>query len=237
MTSWTPRSRCRPECGGTDSRGSGRYAAVVFDLDGVLLDSVEYKENGWRERALSGTLAELGIPVTQDNLKRLHIDRLQKDIVSVCRDLGIGDPATLWTTREKHVASEKKRAVYTSEVTAFEDTDILASLSRTYTLAVCSNATQDFLDFCMKQFGWEKHFLCWIGRAGNVGDLDIMKPHPYMLHEVTERLGSHNALFVGDRESDRAAARQEELDFALLSRNSCNGDIRSLHDLVDLLST
>ena len=210
------------------------YEIIGFDLDGVLLDSVCNGRNEWMHRVLKKTLDYFGIPGTKQNMEKIRMDNLMKNILAVCRDWGI-EPEVLWQVREKNLRAEKCNAMKTSEITLFPDVEVVKTLSHYYTLGICSNATQEFLNCSIKYFSLDKYFSCWIGRNGDIKDLMRMKPNPYFLNEMISQLHSKNILYIGDREQDRVAAHRAGIDFLLLSRNGNNGDLQNLYELVAYL--
>jgi len=210
------------------------YEIIGFDLDGVLLDSVRNGHNEWMHRVLKKTLDYFGIPSTKQNMEKIRMDNLMKNIRTVCRDWGI-EPEVLWQVREKNLQTEKCKAIKTSEITLFPDVKIVGTLSQNYTLVICSNVTQELLNFLMEYFSLDKYFSYWIGRNGDIKDLMRMKPNPYFLNKMILQLHSMNILYIGDREQDRIAAHRAGIDFLLLSRNGNNGDLQNLYELVAYL--
>ena len=213
----------------------GNYDIVGFDLDGVLLDSVSGDHNDWKYRMLRKTLAHFDIPDTRQNMEKIYMKNLAKNIEMFCRDFGIDKPETLWQVREENLREEKYQAILNSEISLFRDVSIVEVLSRSHTLAICSNVTQKMLDFYVSHFGLGEYFSCWVGRNGDFADLARMKPNPYFLNKMIAILNSTNILYVGDREQDLAAARKAGIDFLLLSRNGNKGDIQSLDELAAYL--
>ena len=211
------------------------YDAIGFDLDGVLLDSVRKDHNVWKYRMLSKTLAYFDIPDTSQNMEKIYMENLAKNIETFCRDFGIDRPETLWQVREKNLREEKYQAIRSSEISLFPDVRIVEALSRSHTLAICSNVTQEMLDFSVGYFSLGEYFSCWVGRNGDLEDLARMKPNPYFLNKMIAMLGSTNILYVGDREQDRAASRMAGIDSLLLARNGREGDIRNLDELAAYL--
>jgi len=207
------------------------YAIIGFDLDGVLLDSVRKYHNDWTYRMLRKTLAYFDIPDTRQNMEKIYMENLAKNIETFCRDFGIAKPETLWQVREKNLREEKYQGILSSEIPLFNDVRAVEVLSRSHTLAICSNATQRMLDFSLDYFSLSGYFSCWVGRSGDFEDLSRMKPNPYYLNKMIAMLNSTSILYVGDREQDREAARKAGIDSLLLSRNGNGGDIQSLNDL------
>lgn len=216
-------------------RQDRKYSSIGFDFDGVLLDSVREGPNAWKYRMLRKTLEHFDVPVTRENMAKIYMDNLAKNINTFCHDFGIDKPKTLWEVREKHLQEEKYSAIQREEISLFPDAEVVEDLSRSYTLAICSNITQTLLDYVVRYFDLNDHFACWIGRNGDLEDLSRMKPNPHFLKKMMGLLNSTSILYVGDREQDRVAARQAGIDFLLLSRNGNEGDIQHLGEIAEYL--
>ena len=216
-------------------RQDRKYSSIGFDFDGVLLDSVREGPNAWKYRMLRKTLDHFDVPITRENMEKIYMDNLAKNIHTFCRDFGIDEPETLWKVREKHLQEEKYSAIQREEISLFQDVGIVKNLSRTHTLAICSNITQTLLDYAVRHYKLTDHFACWIGRNGDLEDLSRMKPNAHFLKKMMGVLNSTSILYVGDREQDRVAARQAGIDFVLLSRNGNEGDIKNLGEIVEYL--
>jgi len=212
-----------------------KYESIGFDFDGVLLDSVREGHNAWKHRMLRKTLEHFDIPVTRKNMEKIYMDNLAKNIETFCRDFGIDKPETLWKVREENLHAEKYSAIRSGEISLFRDTEVVEDLSRSHTLAICSNLTQRLLDCTVRHFNLHTYFECWIGRNGDLEDLSRMKPNSHFLEKMMGLLNSSSILYVGDREQDRVAARQAGIDFLLLSRNANEGDIQNLGEIAEHL--
>jgi|AntAceMinimDraft_16_1070373.scaffolds.fasta_scaffold02794_8 phosphoglycolate phosphatase len=211
------------------------YDIIGFDFDGVLLDSVRKDHNSWKYRMLRKTLAYFDILDTRQNMQRIYMEHLAKNIETFCRDFGIDEPETLWQVREKNLREEKYQGILSSEIPLFSDVRTVEALSRSHTLAICSNATQRMLDFSLDYFSLSGYFSCWVGRSGDFEDLSRMKPNPYYLNKMIAMLDSTSILYVGDREQDQEAARNAGIDSLLLSRDGKKGDIQNLDELAAYL--
>jgi len=213
------------------TRHNTKYSVIGFDFDGVFLDSVREGHNAWKYRMLRKTLTHFDVPVNRQNMEKIYMDNLMKNIAEVCRDFGIGKAETLWRVREENLHAEKHSAIQNEEISLFRDTEAVESLSQTHTLAICSNMTQRLLDYAIDHFALNDYVSCWIGRDGDLEDLSRMKPNPHLLEKMMSLLNSTTVLYVGDRKQDRDAARQAGIDFLMLSRNGNEGDIQNLGEI------
>ncbi|QFT94215.1 Phosphoglycolate phosphatase [Roseovarius sp. THAF9] len=81
-------------------------------------------------------------------------------------------------------------------------------------LAVCTNKPEGPTAAVLTHLGLDRYFGVVVG-----GDtLTVRKPDPAPLHEVTARLGAASVLFVGDSEVDAETAARAEVPFALYTQ-------------------
>ncbi|MDY7081908.1 MAG: HAD-IA family hydrolase, partial [Halobacteria archaeon] len=84
-------------------------------------------------------------------------------------------------------------------------------------------------------------FDTFYGREPTLDGLQRMKPEPYYIEKALEDLGTRNAVYVGDRESDVLAANAAGIDSVFVHRPHTDGypdvtsaptyEIESLHEL------
>ena len=185
--------------------------AIVFDLDGTLIDSV-----GDIHAALNQMLAQNGsTPVAlptvasfigkgSSNLVKRVIDAvgLPNDEVSHARYLAeflhiyTLESAKMTTVFEHvHVA-----------LTGFQQSGMV--------LGLCTNKPATPTQIVLDQFGLASFFSAVVG-----GDrLPTRKPDPAMLHLVMQELAVNHCLFVGDSEIDVATAKAAGMPMALFTR-------------------
>ncbi|MFP4589726.1 MAG: HAD family hydrolase [Candidatus Bipolaricaulota bacterium] len=219
-------------------RDEVRYDQVSFDLDGVLLDSEDYSPEGWIKRAFSQCLRELGHGVTDEKIELILIGKLQGSLDQVSQKLEVC-PETLWKTREKYLLDEKERALRTQEIEAYPDIDLLHDLADRYQLTIVSNSPQRIVDVFVEKYDLTTIIECAIGRASTLRGFQRTKPHPYLLKQMLQRTESQHSLYVGDRDTDREAAAQSQMDFIRLDRGGEHegtdhsvADLRQLRDFL-----
>jgi len=180
-----------------------RYKAVIYDCDGVILDSIE-SNYIFYNRIMAG----LGRPpidrLCQVSERVLHTysyldvmehffgDDPQKD-----QAIAIGK-----TIRYKELMPYMRREE--------ELVETLEQLKGQVELAVCTNRASS-MEMIIEDFGLEGFFGC-IMTAGKVAN---PKPHPEPLFKVLEHYGlaPHEALFVGDSAVDMQAAAAAGVPF------------------------
>lgn len=214
-----------------------RYEAVLFDMDGVLLQGrgtlpVVYA------RAADDALAELGVDPPEGERGPLRQSRFDEAMAERCRAVGI-DPERFWAARERLATEHAKAYIGSDPRVTFEDTDALAGLS--VPLGVVSNNRAGTVEYVVGEY-FPDRFAVTVGREPSVAGYRKRKPDPYYVDRALDRLGVDNALYVGDRPKDLTAARRAGIDGALL-RREFNRDVEledgleldSLYDLPALL--
>ncbi len=176
--------------------------AIVFDLDGVLLDS----ERVWaaREAEFAGKIApgwsaghhEELIGLRLRDLYRLLVDRYG---------------ATLpWEEFHAHY-QELGAVIYREEAEPFEGVgEVLAALrARDLVLGLASSSPRAWIDTALDRFGWRVHFNTTV--AGD--EVPRGKPAPDVYREATRRLkiAPWRAWAVEDADVGLQAARKAGL--------------------------
>lgn len=182
-------------------------SAIVFDLDGTLIDSapdLQHTANGLLR-------AEGHAPVSLDDAKGF---------------IGSGTPVFIARMRAARGIpdSEQDRllgafmARYTS---AFEHTRIYPGVIEALTalqnaghrLAICTNKPKVPADAVLAHFDLAQFFDVVLG-----GDsLPVRKPDPQPLHHAFLALGATTGVYVGDSEVDAETAQRADVPFFLYS--------------------
>lgn len=207
---------------GTDT---GEDTDVVFDLDGVLLDSES--DLSWLDRALSRTLSTFEIPATPAN-KELLFPWNVRDVDAVGARLGV-EPQDLWTVRNDYYIEEKVTAIEAGEMTPFPDVDQLYRLGNRKP-SIISNSPQEVVDAFIDVYGYDDLFRTGIGRGSTLEALETLKPDPHMYNRLIDEVGPGEYAYVGDTETDRAFAENTGMAFVHLTR-----DDRGCMDLSEAL--
>jgi len=180
---------------------STRLAAVIFDCDGVLFDS-------WRANVAyyDAIRAHVGLPA-MDAAWRKRVHFLAAS--SVHEEMFGGDPSL----REAARAAAREIA-YDPFFSLMEPVDglheVLATLRRHHRLGMATNRSRTVAEV-VRRWGLGE----WLEVAVGLLDVERPKPHPDVIERALERLGVQpaEALYVGDAETDLAAARAAGVEF------------------------
>jgi len=186
---------------------TGRRQAVIFDLDGTLVDSAK-----GIAQALSRVRADRGLgPAPLADVKR-WVSHGAEQLVTFA--LG-STPASLAADLAAF------RAVY-ADIPA-DPADLFPEALQTVEalhgrglrIGVCTNKPQMLADNIVQGVGLARFVAAVVGGAP---DLEP-KPHPAPLHRVMDRLGvaTDQILYVGDSEVDAETARRVGAAFALVA--------------------
>lgn len=154
--------------------------AVLFDLDGVLIDATE-----WHYEALNRALAMFGYNITRyehlacynglPTKRKLEMLSVEKGLPRGLHDL---------INRVKQVFTREE--ILASCWPAFDKEYLMSRLRRDgYRMAVCSNAIRDSVELMLGRAGLLDYFDFVISNE----DVKRAKPHPEIYLTALERLG------------------------------------------------
>jgi len=212
-------------------RGPHWPRAVVFDLDGTLIDSI-----GDIADALNATLATRGLPaLPEDQIKQM---------------VGAGVPELVRRGLSAHGVDADDIEPFVRELverysakpvacTRLYDggAELLAGLAaREVKLAICTNKPQGITELVLEELGIKSHFGAVVGTTPDLP----RKPDPAMLRAALDRLGvaAFDAIMIGDSASDVGAARALGVPIIVLRSGYGNGAPEDLgaDALIDSLS-
>lgn len=182
---------------------TARYKAVIYDCDGVILDSIE-SNYIFYNRIMQGLGREQIDRCCAESEQVLHT----YSYMNVIEHFFGNDP-------EKEKALAIGKTIRYRELMPYmkreeELLETLTVLKEHVELAICTNRASS-MDMIIEDFGLEGFFGC-IMTAGKV---QHPKPHPEPLLRVLEHYGiaPHEALFVGDSAVDMQAAAAAGVPF------------------------
>ncbi len=181
--------------------------AVVFDLDGTLIDSapdIHAAANTVLERRdiAPFTLAEA----------RGFVGHGAAVFVERCLSArGLAADRALHTEVLDEFLTIYEGAVQLTRPYSGVAACLEALVAEGLDLAICTNKPEGPTAAVLAHLGLERHFDVVVG-----GDtLTVRKPDPAPLREVIARVGAEQAVFVGDSEVDAETAAQAKVRFAL----------------------
>lgn len=179
------------------------YRVVIFDCDGVILDSIESNYIFYNR--------------IMDGLGRPHIDRLCQVSERVLHTYSYLDVIEHFFGEDprKEDAIKIGKTIRYKELMPYmkrepELLETLQQMKGRVELAVCTNRASS-MEMIVDDFGLEGLF-SFIMTAGKVKN---PKPHPEPLLKILEHYGiaSDEALFIGDSDVDRLAAQAASVPF------------------------
>jgi phosphoglycolate phosphatase-like HAD superfamily hydrolase len=178
--------------------------AVIFDVDGTLVDSNDAHARAWHE-----ALAEYGHDVPVARLRPLigmGGDKLLPEVTGLTDDSPQGSRIA---ARRREIFA----ATYLPSLSAFEGAgDLLRALrSAGHDLAVASSAKKEELEPLLALTGAADVFT----HLTSSDDVDASKPDPDAVHQALARLrvGPEFAVMIGDTPYDMEAAARARVAF------------------------
>ncbi|MEX2520888.1 MAG: phosphoglycolate phosphatase [Paracoccaceae bacterium] len=188
-----------------ESANQGAPRAVIFDLDGTLIDSAPDIV-----AAANATLTALGRGELPAARIRSFVGNGVGKLVERCLDATGGAAGD-----EAKAAHEAFGRIYEAGATALTRpydgaVVMLTRLAKAgFALGICTNKPAALTEIILGELGLRSHFGVVLG-----GDsLPRMKPDPAPLLAAAAALGGGPALFVGDSEADEAAAANAGMPF------------------------
>jgi HAD superfamily hydrolase (TIGR01509 family) len=184
-------------------KGEQGYSAILFDVDGTLVDSNDAHAQAWVRSFL-----DAGISVDPVKVRRcigIGGDKLMPRVSGIEEDSPAGRPI-----------SKRRREIFMNEYLPRlqalpEASRLLAALKqRGFTLVAASSAKRDELEPLLKIAGAEGR----MDAATSSDDAEESKPDPDIIEAALERAHSSAsaALMIGDTPYDIAAAARAGVD-------------------------
>ncbi|MFB6100495.1 MAG: HAD family hydrolase [Candidatus Nanohalobium sp.] len=216
-----------------------KYGSVIFDLDGVILDSMESEE--WKYRAARDALSELGVndDLDREVLKAVLGIRGYEECVRICGDIGV-DPRKAWNLVAEKTTEARMREIQQNDFGLVDGSrEVLSELrEEQLKLGVISNAPDQAVEAVVDHFDLRNYFKFFRG-VQSFEDLKARKPHPNHLELAKFQLKRDPYLYIGDHESDVEAATNAQMDSVWVhpgNHEEPTYTVDSLDGLLDVVS-
>ncbi|KAB1187609.1 MULTISPECIES: HAD family hydrolase [Haloferax] len=190
------------------------YDSVIFDHDGVLTTLVDIS---LLQDATWAAFDELGVvDPDPDHVRQMVINVSLEDVHTVAGAYDL-DPETLFRVRDEFSSSYQCDAVADGRKVPYDDFDAIRRIDAP--MGIVSSNQQATIDYVLDHLDAAELFGTAYGREPSLTSLHRKKPEPYYLELAMSDLGVESPLFVGDSDSDIAAANAAGVDSAFIRRD------------------
>lgn len=214
--------------------------AVLFDLDGVLIDFCEGYDPSWIVETIREEVERFGgdPDAPEETVHALFAEPGVDHFNEVCEELGVDDPEAFWHAIQGRGSDIKLAKAKDGQIQVYDDVDVLQELNGV-DLGLVSNQPQQSVDDILALFDLARYFSFQRGFP-DFESIENRKPDPGHIEEALEALGAESAVFVGDNPEDVTAARRAGITPIYLDRGEYRKvedaeRIESLYELRELL--
>lgn len=202
------------------------YDGVIFDKDGVLIDSMS-DDFEWANRIRESFYESHDIPMEAAN-KAMFAQKKRFLEHLASKGPGISGVQEV----EIRVAERKIERIEKGQIKLFPEVkQVLKSIE--LPKALVSNSSYRATSFTVKHFDIEKHFEEVF--SPSLDDLhryhEIKKPNSHMISKVLHETEMKNPLMVGDTSDDILAARNAGIDCCLVNAYKDYSELHPEHEI------
>lgn len=187
--------------------------AVIFDIDGVLLDSFEANLKFFQD-----LMERFGHrPPTREEFPEIFHLSLWDAIILVTKSESVEEIRKIWE------AGRSRAVVYPIELLAMPEAaePVITALSKNYRLAIVTSRVNEAIYEAPQLARLKKYFLATVSYQDTVNH----KPHPEPLLLAAQKLGvqPEESVYIGDVENDIKAAKAAGMKVIIYSINQVDG--------------
>ena len=209
------------------------FRAVIFDLDGTLVDAYPGSHQSLNQRLRELDLPEVDLEKVKRRVGRGTVNLMQQSVPPGLVDRAL---ALFRKSYDKtHLSGSFLLPDVRKTLEALRKDNIL--------LGIASNKPVDFTRNILKRLQIDEYFCCCSGPEGQVQP----KPHPSMLQDMMRKMGvsEKETLYVGDMTLDSETAKNAGVRLALIATGGHSKEelqeiqpdylLKSLDDLVEII--
>lgn len=189
------------------------YDAIVFDNDGVLTHITDWDV---LRGAARDAFSHFDVEPDEDDLAAVAAHVTVDDLEATCARHGL-DPAAFWHRRDTNYTTVQQREVREGNKPLYDYADVVRDLD--VPLGIVSSNQHATVEYILDHYDLREQFETFYGRRPTVADVRRKKPDPHFVERALADIGTDNAVYVGDSETDVEAAHAAGVDSVFLRRD------------------
>ncbi|MWG33651.1 HAD-IA family hydrolase [Halomarina oriensis] len=188
------------------------YDAIVFDNDGVLTEITDWEV---LRGAARDAFSHFDVDPSDEDLSRVLSSVTPEGLEAMCARHGL-DTADFWYRRDTNYSTVQRREVREGRKPMYDDAEVVRDLD--VPLGIVSSNQHATIEYILDHYDLREQFETYYGRRPTIEDVRRKKPNPHFVERALADIGTENALFVGDSETDVEAAHAAGVDSVFLRR-------------------